>query len=85
MHRFSSLLRMLKLLPGKQFRIVGFDPACDRDYRHKLLAMGFMPGSVFKVLRIAPLGDPIEIEIKGFLLSLRAKECQVIQLEPING
>ncbi len=73
-----------KLTVGKQFRVIGFDKTCDRNYRHKLLAMGFTPGSIFKVLCVAPLGDPIAIEIKGFLISLRAKECQVMQLEPVN-
>ncbi len=75
---------MLKLIPGKQFRVSGFEKSCDHDYRHKLLAMGFIPGTQFKVLRIAPLGDPVEIEMNGFLLSLRAKESQIMQLESVN-
>ena len=81
---FSSIFNMLKLTPGKKFRVVGFNKACDRVYRHRLLAMGFMLGSVFKVLRVAPLGDPLEVEIKGYLLSLRSNECQVMQLELVN-
>lgn len=76
---------MLKLTPGKKFRVIGFDKNCNRDYRHKLLAMGFISGSVFKVLRVAPFGDPIEIEINGFLLSLRTKECQAMKLETVDG
>ena len=76
---------MLQLTPGKKFRVIGFHKTDNRAYRHKLLAMGFMLGSVFKVIRVAPLGDPIEVEVKGFFLSLRNKECQIMKLEPVHG
>jgi len=51
--------------------------------RHKLLAMGFVPGVRIKVIRIAPLGDPILIELRGYTLTLRKKECQLIEVENI--
>jgi len=37
--------------------------------------MGLVPGAEFTVVRRAPLGDPVEIEVLGFLLSLRADEA----------
>lgn len=44
----------------------------------KLLAMGITKGAVIKILRFAPLGDPVDIEVKGTSLSLRKEEAEVI-------
>ncbi len=74
----------MQICPGKKYRIVGYTPECANNYRHKLLAMGFTPGTVFSALRVAPLGDPIEIEIKGFLLSIRRAESQVLRIEHLH-
>lgn len=49
-----------------------------KPYRQKLLAMGLTKNTVIKVLRVAPLGDPIEIEVRGFSLSLRKQEAEQI-------
>jgi ferrous iron transport protein A len=50
-------------------------------YREKLLAMGLTKGSSFTVERIAPMGDPIEIRVRGFALSLRKNEASVLLVE----
>lgn len=50
-------------------------------YRSRLMAMGLLPGTVFKVKRVAPLGDPIEIEVRGYSLSLRKSEANLLHLE----
>jgi ferrous iron transport protein A len=47
----------------------------------RLLAMGLIPGAEFRVVRRAPLGDPVEIEVLGFLLSLRAGEAAGLEIE----
>jgi ferrous iron transport protein A len=72
-----------KLKAHKNYRLIRYRQECDASYRHKLLAMGFTPGAEFKTLRVAPLGDPIQIEIKGFLLSLRASEAHCLQVEEL--
>lgn len=69
---------------GDQVRIVGFKQTPDLAYRSKLLAMGLVPGTSFTVSRIAPLGDPIEIEVRGYVLSLRKPEAAILILEPIT-
>lgn len=74
---------MSQFQAGKQYKISRFAKSCDPAYRHKLLAMGFMPGAEFKVLRLAPLGDPVQIEIKGFLLSLRKREASCLLVEEV--
>ena len=50
-------------------------------YREKLLAMGLTRGTEFTVQRIAPLGDPVEIQVRGFSLSLRKDEASALLVE----
>ncbi len=40
--------------------------------------MGLTIGSEFQVMRIAPLGDPVEISVRGFNLSLRKQEANIL-------
>lgn len=41
----------------------------------RLMMLGLTPGTGFSVVRVAPLGDPIEIKLRGFNLSLRREEA----------
>ena len=66
--------------PGDSARITGLT-AGDRGYRQRLLAMGLTPGAVFELRRKAPLGDPIEISIRNFTLTLRKGEASILRLE----
>jgi ferrous iron transport protein A len=43
-----------------------------------MMDMGIVPGSEIRVVRIAPFGDPIEFNVKGYSLSLRKSEAQNI-------
>jgi ferrous iron transport protein A len=47
----------------------------------KLMEMGCLPGEEVRVDRIAPLGDPIAINVSGYQLSLRKKEASTIILQ----
>lgn len=49
----------------------------------RLLDMGLVSGSEVEMERVAPLGDPIEIKVKGYNLSLRKEEAASIQVEVI--
>ena len=49
--------------------------------RNRLLQMGVTPGTTISVVRKAPLGDPIEIEVRGYYLSLRRAEARLISVE----
>lgn len=68
---------------GSRLRVVGY-AAIGRDYKRKLLAMGLTPGTEFVVTRHAPLGDPTQIELRGFHLSLRKQEADAMVLEPVQ-
>jgi ferrous iron transport protein A len=45
--------------------------------------MGLTVGTTFRVVKIAPLGDPVEIDVRGYRLCLRRAETQGIEVEPI--
>lgn len=51
------------------------------DIRFRLLDMGLVRGEKMEILRFAPLGDPIEVKIKGFHLSLRLEEAKSIKVK----
>ena len=58
--------------------------AASGEVRRRLLDMGISSGVCLKVLRVAPLGNPIEIFVKGFNLSLRLEEAQYIFVKKIG-
>jgi ferrous iron transport protein A len=70
------------LATGESGRIIGFDQT-GSAYRKKLLAMGLTPGTEFTVTRFAPMGDPVEIKLRGFSLSLRKNEASILLIEKI--
>ena len=75
------LTNTLDQLPfGQKAMIKSFKPEA-KLFQRKLLTMGLTPGCIVTVLRSAPLGDPIEIEIRGFQLCLRRTEAAVINVE----
>ena len=49
--------------------------------RKKLLDMGMIPGTKVEVIKVAPLGNPIDIKVKGYHLSLRKEEAAQILVE----
>ncbi len=53
-------------------------------FRQKLLSMGLTPGTEINVLRKAPLGGPMELNLRGFSLSLRRNEAKGIQVQLLN-
>ncbi|HFD12156.1 MAG TPA: ferrous iron transport protein A [Crenotrichaceae bacterium] len=65
---------------GQKGRIIGFTEG-DKAYRKRLLAMGLTPGVEFTMIRSAPLGDPVEIEIRDYSLSLRKAEAESLMIE----
>jgi len=65
---------------GGKGRVVGYEKAA-RAYKGKLLAMGLTPKTEFTVVRHAPMGDPVEIEVRGFHLSLRKQEADALCVE----
>ena len=59
-------------------RITGFD--LPSEQRARLLEMGLTTGALVRTIRYAPLGDPLEIEVRGYRLSLRKREAEGIRV-----
>lgn len=76
-------MQMNQLRMGDRARIIALKSDGDRAYRKRLIAMGLLPGTAFTVSHVAPLGDPIEIIVRGFALSLRKNEASILQIEAI--
>ncbi len=49
--------------------------------RQRLLDLGFVPGREVKVLRVAPLGCPLELKVSGYCVTLRRTEARLIEVE----
>ncbi len=77
----STLLREMR--EGTKGRVVGYNQVM-RGYKGKLLSMGMTPGIEFTVIRVAPLGDPVEILVRGFHLSLRKQEADALVVEIVE-
>ena len=70
-------LSMLKV--GERARVTGFD--LPPEHRQRLLEMGLTVGAEFELVRFAPLGDPLEIKVRGYHLSLRKREAAGVRIE----
>ncbi len=51
------------------------------NVKHRLVDMGVVPGTAVRVMKYAPLADPVEIKVKNFELSLRISEAKMIDIE----
>ncbi len=76
-------VRIKDLQIGQCARVTGFVTS-DRDYRHKLLRMGMVRQAEFILVRVAPLGDPVVIELRGTNLTLRKAEADAVEIEVVR-
>jgi ferrous iron transport protein A len=51
---------------------------CERRLSRRLMEMGLLPGTSVRVIRVAPLGDPIELRVRNYSLSVRRAEAAKI-------
>ena len=70
------------LHPGERVRITGF--SAESNYIAELQRLGLVPGTEFTVQRKAPLGDPIEVRVRGYSLALRPAEANELLIEVID-
>lgn len=52
--------------------------------KRRIMDMGVTKGATIQVVKVAPLGDPIEVKIRGYQLSVRKDEAASIEVEEIN-
>lgn len=73
-------MKLKQMKVGEEGTVVRFSTS-DPAYRQKLLRMGLTRNAAFKVVRKAPFGGPIEIEVKGSRLVLRSDEADALEVE----
>jgi ferrous iron transport protein A len=76
----SIEMTLKDLQVGDRAKVVGFLDG-GGAYRRKLLSMGLTPGAEISVTRVAPMGDPVEIRVRGFSLSVRRDEAATLSVE----
>ncbi|HEV7556967.1 MAG TPA: FeoA family protein [Kofleriaceae bacterium] len=63
---------------GRVVKVLGVDGT--RAFRRRLLEMGLVPGTAVKIVTVAPLGDPLQIEVRGGQWSIRRSEAAQIHV-----
>jgi Fe2+ transport system protein FeoA len=71
------------LLPGQSAMVR--DVGGPRAFRRRLLEMGLVPGTQVRLVTVAPLGDPMQIEVRSGQWSIRREEAAQIELEPVTS
>jgi ferrous iron transport protein A len=71
---------LLELPVGRPARIT--EPPPGSSIPSRLSDLGFVPGTVLCIIRRAPFGDPIEVEIRGYRLCLRAAQLETLRVVP---
>jgi len=67
------------LSPGERGRVVGIGG--DHAAVQRLMDLGLIRGTTIEVVRRAPMGDPLEVKLRGFMLTLRRSEAEHITVE----
>ena len=70
------------LRPGGRARVVAVADAEGGGLTLRLLEMGFVPGTVVTLIKRAPFADPLEFQVRGCHVSLRAAEASCVRTEP---
>ena len=78
----SHTIALSQLGLGRQATLRSYPPAGAAFLR--LREMGLLPGTRLTLVRTAPLGDPLEIEVRGYRLSLRRADADSILVEPVS-
>jgi len=79
----DSLTPLSELVPGekgiiRKMKIRG-------AIRRRLMDMGFVSGTIFEIQKVAPLGDPVDILLKGYHVSIRNNEAETILVERVDS
>ncbi|WP_194435951.1 FeoA family protein [Vibrio fluminensis] len=73
-------MQLTKLQQGQQATIIGF-AELSNDVRKKLMVMGLLPNTPIKLIRFAPMGDPLQVEVRGVSIAVRTNIAESILVE----
>ncbi len=75
-------MQISELASGDRVKLVSYGDT-PLQYKRRLMSLGLTSGVEFKVIRIAPFGCPLQIEVRGTSLSLRKDEANQLVLEQL--
>ncbi|MDY0290508.1 MAG: ferrous iron transport protein A [Sphaerochaeta sp.] len=73
------MMTLGELRPGEKAKVVSIGTT--GAMRQRILDMGVTPNVEVQLIKVAPLGDPVEITVRGYQLSLRKSEAALIQVQ----
>ena len=76
-------MKLSKLKVGQEAKVIKLDVK-DKETRRHLLDMGLTRGVIVKIKKIAPMGDPIDIELRGYELCIGKSDLKNIDVEVIK-
>ena len=76
-------MKLNELEIGKKAKIISV--AGEGQLRHHILDMGLIPGTVVTLVKYAPMGDPMELLVRGYELTLRVDDAKLIGIEPVRN
>lgn len=76
-------MKLNELEIGKKAKIISV--AGEGQLRHHILDMGLIPGTVVTLIKYAPMGDPMELLVRGYELTLRVDDAKLIGIEPVSN
>lgn len=71
-----------EILPGEKCRLLTVGG--EGVLRRKLLDMGFTPHTLVTVRKVAPMGDPIEVGLRGYIITIRKEEAAKLTVERVS-
>lgn len=57
----------------------------ERSFRRRMMELGLLPGTSVELVRVAPLGDPLELRVRGCSLSIRRSEARAIAVAQVRA
>ena len=73
-------MKLSQLQQGQKATIIGFSELSN-DVRKKLMVMGLLPNTSVTLIRKAPMGDPLQVEVRGVSLAVRTNIADTIAVE----
>jgi len=68
---------------GKKYKLVNYSDL-DKTSRKKCLALGLLKGTLFKIIRVAPFGDPVQINVRGYEITMRKDDFESLKIVEVD-
>jgi Fe2+ transport system protein FeoA len=81
MSEATESISLASLAPGQKGKIAGID--LPGSQKGRVMEMGLTIGTTIEVVKVAPLGDPVEYKVRGGHISLRKAEAASIRVQPL--